>query len=184
MQTIGVLADTHVPDRATSLNPRVLSIFRESHVAAVIYAGDVCLPAVLAQLRSVAPVYAVQGNRDIWWLSDLPQKISLDFRGVSIGITHGHGGFWSYFSQKLSYFVKGYQFHYYKNRLRVEFPSAQVIVFGHTHRSENTWSDGVLIFNPGPASQINWGIIQPSVGLLHIRGDGGITGEIIPLDAV
>jgi predicted phosphodiesterase len=55
-------------------------------------------------------------------------------------------------------------------------------VFGHTHRSENTWYGDTLIFNPGPASKFRWGMFPPSMGLLHIQDGGGVSGEIIPLD--
>jgi predicted phosphodiesterase len=110
-------------------------------------------------------------------------SLSLKFEGVSIGLTHGHGGFLSYFSQKLSYAVNGYQLTHYQNRLRKTFPRAQVIVFGHTHRSENTWSDNVLIFNPGPASNLQWEKAPPSMGLLHILGGRNVRGEIIHLDS-
>jgi len=182
MLTLGVIADTHVPDRARQINPGVFSVLRKAGAAAILHAGDICSPEVLKWLGEIAPVYAVQGNRDIWRLSHLPMSLSLEFEGVSIGLTHGHGSFLSYFSQKLSYFVNGYQLIHYQNRLRKVFPRAQAIVFGHTHRSENTWTDDVLIFNPGPASNLQWEKTPPSMGLLHILDGGGIQGEIITLE--
>jgi hypothetical protein len=181
--TVGVVADTHVPDRAWFLNPNVISILRNAGVSAVLHAGDVCSPPVLEQLGEIAPVFAVRGNRDIWLLAGLPSRLTVEFEGVTIGLTHGHGGFLSYLSQKLCYFIRGYQFHYYQKRLRKEFPCARAIVFGHTHRSENRWADDVLIFNPGPASYLRWGLIPPSIGLLHFLGQGRIQGEILPLEA-
>ena len=182
MLTLGVVADTHVPDRVRRIEPKVLSILWEARVAAILHAGDISSPAVLHQLGSIAPVHAVQGNRDVWRLSHLPMRLSLAFEGVNIGLTHGHGSLTSYFTQKLSYFIKGYQFSRFQERLCKEFPSARVIVFGHTHRSENTWSGDVLIFNPGPASKFRLGVIPPSIGLLHIKDGGGVFGEIVPFD--
>ena len=170
--TIGVVADTHVPDRAHSLDPTITTILREAGVVAVLHAGDVCSPLVLDLLGTIAPVYAVRGNRDVWQLAQLPIKRSISFAGVNIGLIHGHGDFFGYMSQKLSYLFRGYQFLYYQKRLRREFPDARVVVFGHTHRCENRWADGLLMFNPGPASRLSWGIIQPSIGLL-IPLDGG-----------
>jgi putative phosphoesterase len=181
MLTLGVIADTHVPDRARRLNPRVISVLRDAGAAAILHAGDICSPEVLRQLGEVAPVHAVMGNRDVWRLSHLPMKLSLDFKGITIGLTHGHGGLSGYFTQKLSYIIKGYQFTQYEKCLRMEFPTAQVVIFGHTHRSENTWSDDVLIFNPGPASKLRWGKVPPSIGLLHIQNDNKIRSEIVPL---
>ena len=180
--TLGILADTHIPDRASHLDPKVLSILRQAGVAAILHAGDICSPKVLAQLGEIAPVYAVQGNRDVWRLSHLPLKLSLEFEGVKIGMAHGHGGFVNYLTQKLSYFIAGYQLIKFQSGLRREFPQAKVIVFGHTHRSENSWSDGVLIFNPGPASPFRLGRLPPSIGLLHLQDGEVLKAEIVPLE--
>lgn len=182
MLSIGAIADTHVPDRARQLNPKVMSIFSEYRVAAILHAGDISSPVVLRQLCEIAPVHAVQGNRDIWRLSHLPMKLSLEFGGVTIGLTHGHSSFSGYLTQKLSYLIKGYQFSRFQQRLKEEFPDARVIIFGHTHRSENTWSGKTLIFNPGPANKLDWGKVLPSLGLLHIQDSGQVRGEIILLD--
>jgi len=89
MLTLGVVADTHVPDRARLLNPKVTDIFREAGVVAILHAGDICSPEILDQLGGIALVHAVQGNRDIWRLAHLPPQISLQFEGVNIGLTHG-----------------------------------------------------------------------------------------------
>jgi len=180
MLTLGVVADTHVPDRARLLNPKVTDIFREAGVVAILHAGDICSPEILDQLGGIALVHAVQGNRDIWRLAHLPPQISLQFEGVNIGLTHGHGGLSGYVTEKLSYLISGYQVTRYQKRLGKIFPEAKVFVFGHTHRSENTWLNGTLIFNPGPAIKLSWGTIEPSVGLLHIQ-DAKVEGEIIPL---
>jgi putative phosphoesterase len=181
MLTLGILADTHVPDRVRKIDPKVISIFWEARVAAILHAGDICSPAVLDQLNLIAPVHAVQGNRDIWRLSHLPMRLCLEFGGVTIGMTHGHGSLSSYFAQKISYLIEGYQFSRFQHHLKDEFPSASVVVFGHTHRSENTWSGDKLIFNPGSASKLRWGLVPPSIGLLHIWDGGVVSGEIIPL---
>ncbi len=180
MLTLGIIADTHVPDRARQLDPGVLAIFDRAGVAAILHAGDICAPSVLAQLETLAPVYAVRGNRDIWHMGHLPTQLELTFAGVSIGLTHGHNGLTGYFSQKLSYFVAGYQLPRFEKQLAKRFPAAQVIIFGHTHRSENTRVNGRLIFNPGASSPLLFGNIPPSVGLLHLQ-DGAVWGEIIPL---
>jgi len=181
MLTLGIIADTHVPDRAQQIDPQVISIFREARVTAILHAGDICTPAVLEELGKIAPVHAVQGNRDVWRLPHLPMKLSLEFGGITIGLTHGHGSLTGYFTQKLAYLIEGYQISRIQQHLKAEFPAARVIVFGHTHRSENTWSGDRLIINPGSASKLRWGIIPPSIGLLHIQEGGKVSGEIIPL---
>ena len=64
MIRLGVISDTHIPDRARRLNERVIPVFREAGVSAILHAGDVSTPRVLKQLEEVAPVYATRGNRD------------------------------------------------------------------------------------------------------------------------
>ena len=179
MLTIGVIADTHVPDRARQLNPRAISVFREAGVRAILHAGDICSAGVLSQLEEVAPVHAVRGNRDFVMLPNLPSKLTLEFEGVTIGMTHGHGGLSGYLVKRFCYLIEGYQLTRYQNWLLREFPAAKVIIFGHTHRSENSWLNGVLFFNPGSTLKFRWGHILSSVGLLHIRAEGQIEGEII-----
>ena len=181
MLTLGIIADTHIPDRASQLNPKAVSLLREAGVTGILHAGDICSPEVLAELAEIAPVQAVQGNRDMWRLGHLPMKLSLEYEGVKIGLTHGHGGLTSYLAQKLSYLIEGYQFGKFQDGLRSMFPDARVIIFGHTHRSENTWSDGVLIFNPGPASNFHWGKVPSSIGLLQLQEGEVLNAEIVPL---
>src|SRR4030042_2210220 len=107
MTTLGVVADTHIPDRVTQLNPRVLEIFQEARVKAILHAGDVSVPKVLEELRQLAPVYAVQGNRDIFHLRQLPMQIELDMDGVSIGMAHGHGTLSRYMIDKIHRAMRG-----------------------------------------------------------------------------
>jgi hypothetical protein len=96
MTTLGVLADTHIPDRVPDLNPKVIQIFQQAQVAAILHAGDVSVPRVLKELEQVAPVHAVRGNRDIFYLRNLSMQIRLTIDGVSIGMAHGHETFIRY----------------------------------------------------------------------------------------
>ncbi len=66
MTTLGLISDTHIPDRAAELNPRVLQIFEEARVSQILHAGDIMNQTVLDELAQVAPVQAVCGNRDVW----------------------------------------------------------------------------------------------------------------------
>ena len=182
MTILGVLADTHIPDRARRLNTHVIPLFRRAGVAAILHAGDVSIPRTLDLLREVAPVYAVRGNRDWFALGYLPLQLELTFDGIVIGLTHGHGRWWNYFADKVDYIFKGYQLESYQPRLLEAFPQAQVIIFGHTHRPINQWVAGKLVFNPGSAHIRGEKEIAPSVGLLHIPAGEQVRGEILLLD--
>ncbi len=63
---VGVVADTHVPDRAIDIHPALIPQLKAAGVQRILHAGDVCAPSVLEQLGEIGPVTAVRGNRD--WL--------------------------------------------------------------------------------------------------------------------
>lgn len=182
MLTLGVIADTHVPDRRRSLDRRVLEIFQAAGVSEILHAGDVSVPRVLSELEELAPVHAVRGNRDWLALSHLPYHSRLICAGINIGLTHGHGRWWNYILDRVEYLTRGYRLEMFQPRLLETFPDARVIVFGHTHRPLNQWVQGVLLFNPGSPHFPDIKSITPSVGLLRIHEGGEVAGEIIDLD--
>lgn len=182
MLTLGVVADTHVPDRARRLDPRIGEIFRSAEVQAILHAGDISTPRVLDQLREIAPVRAVRGNRDLYALRELPYASQLSFGGVQCILTHGHGSWLRYLIDRVDYVFRGYRIELFQPRLLAEFPDAQVIVFGHTHRPYNHLVDKCLLFNPGSPHCPDGKGTAPSVGLLHIKAGGEVYGEILSLD--
>lgn len=177
---IGVIADTHIPDKARHLNPRAIEAFKNGGVSLIIHAGDVSVPRVLHQLETVAPVYTVRGNRDWIALPNLPKRISLNIFGIPIGVTHGHGGSWDYIYDKYLYLTKGYTFEHYRSVVKKEFPNAKVIIFGHSHVPENRWIDGTLFFNPG-TPRTREKNFPPSVGFLTLTSQGEVSGQILTL---
>ena len=189
MISLGIIADTHIPDRIRTLNPQVIPIFRDANVDAILHAGDISTQGVLNELGTVAPVYAVRGNRDWFFLypfsrTALPKTRVLEFSGVNVTLTHGHGTFWQYLAGHLAYIhTGGNNIERIQNRLCTQFPGADVIIFGHLHQTINTWVGKQLIFNPGSPHFPDHGTMKPTIGLLRIHEDGEIVGQIIPLEA-
>jgi putative phosphoesterase len=181
--TVGVVADTHVPDRAASLPPGMLEGLRAAGVGRILHAGDVCTQRVISELSEVAPVSAVGGNRDFTIVPPLPLKFEEEIGGVMVGMVHGHGGMVGYWRDKFSYLVEGYQLARYQHTARLACPSAKVLIFGHTHHPENVWIDGHLFFNPGPSVGFRLGPYNypPSYGLLHFYPGGQVKGELVKL---
>jgi len=179
--TLGVIADTHIPDRARRLHPGILPLFREAGVDAILHAGDISITGVLAQLSQVAPVYAVRGNRDIFWRHRLPLTLNLNFNGLEICLTHGHGGWRSYLVDRIYFMFNGYRHERLLPRLLAWFPNADVIVFGHGHLPLNLWLGNQLLFNPGSPHVPGKRDLAPSVGLLHISTESEVRGEIVAL---
>jgi putative phosphoesterase len=179
---LGVIADTHIPDKAKALHPQVLPILRQSGVSAILHAGDISSVAVLKALGEIAPVYAVLGNRDWVFIRHLPLHRTLTFDGVVLGLTHSHGGLRSYIAGKFHYIAEGYNLERFKPRLLETFPTADVIVFGHTHRPLVRWANGKLFFNPGSTCFTDKRESPPSLGMLYIQPGGQTRGEIVPLE--
>ena len=180
--TLGVIADTHVPDRRRTLDPRILTLLRDRSVQAILHAGDVSAPQVLEELAQIAPVHAVFGNRDWIWLRNLPAEMHLSYGGVTIGMAHGHGGWLTYLLDRPVFMLRGYYHDRLLPRLKIRFPTARVIVFGHGHLALNRWVDGQLFFNPGSPHFPTRTRIAPSIGFLHIRDGGEVSGEIVYLN--
>jgi uncharacterized protein len=180
--TLGVIADTHVPDRRRVLDARILPLLSSRGVQAILHAGDVSSPGVLAEIEQVAPVFAVRGNRDWLLLRDLPEDRVLDFDRVTIGLTHGHGGWRTYLLDRPDFILHGYYHERLLPRLKARFPKVNVIVFGHGHLFLNHRMDGKLFFNPGsPHFSARKGVL-PSLGFLHVKPGGKVCGEIVFLD--
>lgn len=182
MRTIGIIADTHVPDRARRLNPRILEIFRSERVSTILHAGDVSAPHVLEILSDIAPVHAVRGNRDWMWLKDLPPTLNLEFEGITIGMTHGHGNWKRYIRDRIYLLTHVYTHEMLLPRILATFPQTKVIIFGHGHLPMNSWRNGQLLFNPGSPHFPHHKGITPSLGILRLQAGGEVEGEIIPLD--
>jgi len=178
---LGLIADTHIPDRVEKLHPDILPIFREADVSAILHAGDVSIPEVLSQLETVAPVYAVRGNRDIYHLRHLPMSQLLYFGGVPVGLVHGQGSLWFYLYEKVKIFTVGYRLEFYLPYLFKTFPQARVIIFGHSHMPMVRWINDTLIINPGSVSCPNREYLA-SIGLLRIENNK-IEGELVWLES-
>jgi len=178
---IGVVADTHVPDRARTLHPDLVSGLQAQGVSQILHAGDVCTPVVIEVLERIAPVVAVGGNRDHWFRHKLPPIRMLQIAGITVALVHGHGGFLPYFLDKWYYLLEGYRVRRYLNRIKREAPTAKVVVFGHTHQRANIWQNGQLFFNPGSACIEPIQNSNPSYGVLHFAQNGVVRGEVIEL---
>ncbi len=149
---IAVLADTHV-NRLEHLPKKLIDAL--STVDLIIHAGDFTDVRLLEELKRLREVKAVHGNMDSRELKTVLQvKEIIEIENKRIGITHGSGGPWGI-----------------EERVRKMFESDRIdiIIYGHSHRSQNKVINDILFFNPGKATD--------SFGILMING--GAKGEII-----
>ncbi len=181
LMTVGVVADTHIPDRVSTLHPQVLPMLRAAGVSHILHAGDICVPEVLDMLRQVAPVTAVRGNRDVF-AGPLQMVEEFELGGVRVALLHGHGGLVPYLWDKVQFMRDGYRLERYLNRLVNTGNAASVVVFGHTHHPETLSRAGKLLFNPGSASFGAGPAFPPTLGLLRFFNDGKVIADIVPME--
>lgn len=175
---VGVIADTHVPQRLKRLPSGIARVF--DGVQLILHAGDINSARVLKELSRIAPLVAVAGNADPpWW--DLPRSRIVEVEGCRIGLTHGHGGWRRYLQDKARMRLWGYDPMRYLRYAREAFGDANVIVSGHTHRPHLAYLDGTLLFNPGSVAPDYYIAVGPTVGVLCIE-DGTARARIVPIE--
>ncbi len=119
--------------------------------------------SVIEELETIAPVVAVQGNvEEDEVIHTLPIKREIVVGHCRIGIMHILGD--SHNREKIA---------------RQEFSSARVVVYGHSHIPWNMEHNGLLLFNPGSATDRRRQA-SCSIGLLHVDDQThSVKGEII-----
>jgi putative phosphoesterase len=162
---IGLIADTHVPEVAEAIPPRVTEAFEG--VDLILHAGDIAVVSALDELQRIAPVLAARGDDD-YQLEDERirdvQQLTLD--GTSVYVIHSS-----------QYWARGVIERPAEHGLE---KAPDIVVFGHTHRD---WIETVgdsLLVNPGSASFPYYQLRPGTVALLTI-GDGRAEARIIDL---
>jgi len=148
---IGVISDTHIPDRAKNIPQKILEDFKG--VDMVIHAGDLVDLSVLDDLRTVCPnVKAVWGNMDPYQVRKrLQEKEVIEIANYKIAIIHGYGHPHKLMDLMAEIFKKD---------------NVNLIIFGHSHSPLNEKRGDVLYFNPGsPTDKIfsaynSYGIVE------------------------
>ncbi|MFW5713354.1 MAG: metallophosphoesterase family protein [Brevefilum sp.] len=169
---LGVIADTHIPDRAWKLPSGLLDRLKAEGVDQILHAGDASNWKVIRTLEKVAPVTVVQGNRD-WFLGmHSTKQATLDVNSIKISIAHGHRSMGHYLVDKWAYLREGYRFQRYHDHLSTDFPDSDIIIFGHTHNQTATWVGGQLFFNPGAAYPCKYNHYIPQFGVISITPQG------------
>jgi putative phosphoesterase len=157
MVRVAVLADTHL----RSGDPATWPVAMCAELAScdlILHAGDVLTGEVLDSLATYAPVHAVLGNNDHTLVDVLPVRLELTIGGVDVAMVHDSG------------VRKGRA-----RRLRRWFPSADLVVFGHSHEPvDEIGEEGQRLFNPGSPTQRRR---QPNRTLGRLTLEGGTVDD-------
>jgi len=157
---LGVISDTH-----GMLRPTVSEVFR--NVDRILHCGDVGSPQILDQLALLAPVSAAYGNTDRFDVRSRSSRVvRLECDGRITVALHG-----DQFGMPTPAI------------LREEFPDADIILFGHTHRPLiEDLSGSVTVMNPGAAGAVRISC-RPTVGVLEIEEGVAPVARIVALDS-
>ena len=120
---VGVISDTH-----GLLRPEAREALRS--VDHIIHAGDIGSPAVVEELKQIAPLTIIRGNNDQQaWAHDIPETTTLTLDDHRIYILHS---------------IADLDFD-------PEVHQIDVVISGHSHKALIRESQGVLYLNPGSA---------------------------------
>lgn len=129
---IGLISDTHIPDRMKELPEKVFEAFKD--VEMILHAGDVTSQEVIEKLEEIAPVTAIQGNTDRIVGLNLPKTAVVEAEELKIGVIHG----------EVYPRADTQQLHYLAKQLDVD-----ILVSGHSHQPKVEKVEDVLLINPG-----------------------------------
>jgi uncharacterized protein len=146
---VGVISDTHCPEFIDQLPDNVFKVLQG--VQLIVHAGDITGASTLEQLERIAPVHAVRGDHDRE-LSSLPRSREITVEGRKIVVVHGDRSRLIEEPNTFLWTISLGHFHPHAGlprSLHRRFPDADVVVYGHTHRSHVQRFDRSLFFNPG-----------------------------------
>jgi uncharacterized protein len=153
-RVVGLISDTH-----GMLRPDVFTAL--AGVDLILHAGDVGGDEILDELAVIAPVHAVYGNTDAPGQPRLSDAIEMEISGLRVHVSHGH----EVGSPTPAKLLARY--------------SADVIVYGHTHRQLISRAGDRWVVNPGAAGARRFDLL-PSVARMTIA-DGAVAVELVNL---
>ena len=150
---IGVIADTHMPERGSCLPAKVVEAFKD--VDMIIHAGDAVELPVLQSLAKLCPkLVAVCGNMDDATVrKKYPAKQVVAVGKFKIGVMHGWGPP-AGLEAVLEEAFRG--------------DNVDMIVFGHSHAALNKKKGKTIFFNPGSPTDKIFAAFQ-SFGIITVN---------------
>ncbi|MEM0489702.1 MAG: YfcE family phosphodiesterase [Ignisphaera sp.] len=164
-----LISDTHIPERASEIDTRIVDYIKLSRYDIVVHAGDLTEEYVIDQIKHFGKhIYVVQGNMDYL---DLPEEEVFDVYSIRFGVVHGDQVRPRGNIEALSTIAK---------RL-----GASILISGHTHYPFISLdSTGILHINPGSVTGV-WGggggAMLPSFIELEVYSDGIVVVKLYEL---
>jgi putative phosphoesterase len=157
---LAVISDTHLPRGQRRLPDDCVARLEQADL--ILHAGDVVSASTLAEIELIGPpVVAIQGNQDDDELRRLlPAERTVEAEDAKIGMVHDSG-------------PKDGRL----RRMRLLFPDADAVVFGHSHIPLHEQNGGFQIFNPGSPTDRRRAPAH-TMGLAHVSG-GRVRFELV-----
>ena len=174
-----VLSDTHVGDRASRLDPRLLKAITDLKPETILHCGDACRRSTIAKLEMIAPVRNVQGNRDWFQAHKAPMDLQFEVNGVKIVIAHGHLSMSQYILDHIKIILTFHTpfYPFFRDRLASRYPQADLILYGHTHTAADDQLGSQRLINVGAGYPNRLNKARVEFGLLTIGAGGTIDYE-------
>lgn len=112
-----------ISDTHGLLRPEVLEALKGCDV--ILHGGDINRQDIIDQLEEIAPVYVVRGNNDKDWAEHIPMFLDFELAGLRVYMTHK------------------------KKDLPDDLSSYDLVIFGHSHKYEESRQGGTILLNPG-----------------------------------
>jgi uncharacterized protein len=160
---IAIISDTHMPRTGRRLPQACVDRLSRSDL--IVHAGDFTGASMVDELEHYGDLVAVHGNVDEAAVKALlPERRLLTAQGATIGVVHDAGP------------ARGRL-----ERLRLLFPGADAVVFGHSHIPLHERApDGFQIFNPGSPTERRRSP-RRTIGIGRVRG-GKLSFELVACD--
>lgn len=143
-----------ISDTHGLLRPEVMEVLKTCDC--ILHGGDINKPEILDELRPLASIYAVRGNNDRERAEGLAKTLRFTIEGVEFFMTHN------------------------KKDVAWDLGSAQVVVFGHTHKYFEQMIDGRLWLNPGSCGRSRFGQ-EPTMAVMTVdKGSWKVEKIVIP----
>lgn len=148
---IGIISDTHGLLRDTVKEQLACC-------DVILHCGDIDSPKIMDELNAIAKTYAVRGNVDKDWASELPQTIRLTLFGIKIFMIHN------------------------KRQIREDISDCHLVLYGHSHKYNESHKNGQFWLNPGSCGVKRFNL-PLSMVLLHVKEDASFEIERIDLSS-
>ena len=112
-----------ISDTHGLLRPEVIEALKGCD--AILHGGDINRQDIIDQLEEIATVYVVRGNNDKDWAEHIPMFLDFELAGLHIYMTHK------------------------KKELPEDLSNYDLVVFGHSHKYEESRQGKTVLLNPG-----------------------------------